>query len=370
MDLRQQYERLLDSLPDGVMGFGVDGVVAWMNPEARRLFQCDANHVAGSLIGSWLPKLDAAPDDNRPPGSRRKSLPRWHTEGRRVDASVFPVEVTITAVDDHDPSHAFIAVCRDTSTEHRLQAMQHEFVSMVSHELRTPLTSLRAALALIGDDEAALPPPSRRLLELAQQNGERLVRLVNDILDYEKLRVGSLRIDLGSHDLERMVHAAAQAIEHMAREARVRVQVQGSRDGAVPHSAFEAAVRTDARRFEQVLFNLMSNAIKHSPRDSVVHVTLRRWGERARVEVRDEGPGVDPAFVDRLFEPFAQANTPAARKQGGTGLGLAISRDLMHWMDGAIGLETPVAGRGAVFWCEVPLDQEPLSTFLAPLAGC
>jgi signal transduction histidine kinase len=164
-----------------------------------------------------------------------------------------------------------------------------------------------------------------------------------------------MRVELDHVELGDLAQRAVEAIEGMARQAAVTVRVERAA-GALP-------VQADPARLMQVLGNLLSNAIKYSPPQGTVTLTLQRRGERVRLAVRDQGPGVPPDFAERLFEPFEQARDPRHRKQGGTGLGLAISRALMETMEGAIGLEPPRPGAGAVFWIELPLDEGRPSTF-------
>ena len=227
---------------------------------------------------------------------------------------------------------------------------------MVSHELRTPLTSLRGSLALLADGSIdGLPPDAQRLLRMASSNAERLVHLVNDILDFEKLRAGGLRMQPEDCELGALVAQAVESIDGMARQADVALRVL--------RTEADCPVRADPVRLTQVLGNLLSNAIKYSPPHGTVLVTVGRRSEWARVTVLDQGPGVPADFVARLFEPFEQANDPRHRKQGGTGLGLAISRALMEQMQGGIGIEPARAGEGARFWIELPLAIGRPSTF-------
>ena len=361
IDSRRRLQLLLDHMPDGVLAFDAHGRVEWINPAGRLMFQCSMADTVGRPVRELIPELDPTggvpPDPHHSPA--RASVPRVAMRGRRRDGDSFPLEVEIVRLqsDDEGPDHerAGMCVCRDMSQSQHIEHMKHEFVSMVSHELRTPLTSLRGSLALLADGSIrGLPPDALRLLELASDNAERLVVLVNDILDFEKLRAEALRVDLEPTDLCESAHHAADAIEGMARQARVLLRVRP----AEPH----LPVRADPARLMQVLGNLLSNAIKHSPPNASVKVAIVRRGERARVLVRDHGPGIPAELAPRLFEPFAQARD-TQHGRGGTGLGLAISRALMEMMHGAIGVEPREAGRGASFWIELPLAVDPPSTF-------
>ncbi len=362
VDSRHRLQLLLDHMPDGVLAFDARGRVEWINPAGRLMFQCSVADTVGRPLRELIPEFDPtagdAPAKDRP-GIARQPMARLSMRGRRRDGDSFPLEVEIVRlhaeVGGNGGEQAGMCVCRDMSQSQHIEHMKHEFVSMVSHELRTPLTSLRGSLALLADGTIdGLPPDALRLLKLASDNAERLVVLVNDILDFEKLRAEALRVDLEPVDLCESAHHAADALEGMARLARVTLRVLPTEAGL--------EVRADPARLMQVLGNLLSNAIKHSPPGSSVEALLLRRGERARVIVRDHGPGVPEELAPRLFEPFAQARD-AHPGRGGTGLGLAISRALMEMMHGAIGVEPRAPGHGASFWIELPLAVDLPSTF-------
>ena len=358
VDSRHRLQLLLDHMPDGVLAFDARGRVEWINPAGRLMFQCSVADTVGRPLRDLIPEFDPtvgdAPKKDRP-GVARMPMPRLSMRGRRRDGDSIPLEVEIVRMHADAGERSGMCVCRDMSQSQHIEHMKHEFVSMVSHELRTPLTSLRGSLALLADGTIdGLPPDALRLLKLASDNAERLVVLVNDILDFEKLRAEALRVDLEPVDLCESAHHAADALEGMARLARVTLRVRPAEPD------FE--VRADPARLMQVLGNLLSNAIKHSPPGSGVEALLVRRGERARVIVRDHGPGVPAELLPRLFEPFAQARD-AHPGRGGTGLGLAISRALMEMMHGAIGVEPRAPGQGASFWIELPLAVDLPSTF-------
>jgi PAS domain S-box-containing protein len=355
---RRRLQLLLDHMPDGVLSFDTDDRVQWINPAARLMFQCSAEDAVGQPVRALIPDLDPRAADVQPTvpdGMLPAATPRTATRGRRSDGSDFPLEAALVRL-HVDGATVGMCVLRDMSDSQRVERMKHEFVSMISHELRTPLTSLRGSLSLLADGSIAdLPRDAQRLLKLASDNSERLVHLVNDILDFEKLRAGALRIEAEELDLGEAAQQAVDAIEGMAGQAQVRLKLM--------RTAVDYPVQADPTRLMQVLSNLLSNAIKYSPPHGTVFVILTRRSEWARLTVRDQGPGVPAEFAPRLFQPFEQARDPRHRKQGGTGLGLAISRALMEMMLGAIGLEPGKAGEGASFWIELPLHRERPSTF-------
>jgi len=224
--------------------------------------------------------------------------------------------------------------------------MKNDFISVVSHELRTPLTSIRGSLGLIlGAMSTSLPAKVRELLEIAQANCERLVLLINDILDVEKFSAGQMRFDIQSVPLAQVVGQAVDAIEGYARKFNARI------DASPIPAGWRVAV--DPERFIQVMSNLLSNAAKYSPPGGTVRVWAEQRAGTLRVNVRDEGPGIPGEFRTRIFEKFSQADSSATRAKGGTGLGLHIAQRFIEHMRGHIGFDS-MPGAGATFWIELP----------------
>lgn len=226
-----------------------------------------------------------------------------------------------------------------------LEHLKTDFVSTVSHELRTPLTSMRGALALVlAGTVGELPPRGRDLLRIAQQNTERLIRLINDILDIEKIEGGHVQVRREWCELGALVQATVRGVETLAHEAGVTLRIE---------TAGDVFVTGDADRLVQVFTNLVSNAIKHSPRGRTVRVRIETGSGTARVHVTDEGPGIAPEFRHRIFGRFQQAETHDAKRATGTGLGLAIARSLVELHDGTVAFECPESG-GTTFTVSLP----------------
>jgi len=231
----------------------------------------------------------------------------------------------------------------------RLERLKDEFVSTVSHELRTPLTSIAGSLGLLmGRLSGDLSVPAARLLKIAHSNSERLVRLVNDILDIEKLESGQVTFDLKKVDVRPLVQQAVDAIKAFAGNLGVNVRVEGAGDAV-------AYVRADSDRLVQVITNLLSNAVKFTEPQSEVVVTIEKQvgSDTVHLAVRDHGSGISADFRSRIFERFAQADATNARRKGGTGLGLSIVKQIVDRLGGEVGfLNAP--GGGAVFYVELP----------------
>jgi signal transduction histidine kinase len=225
------------------------------------------------------------------------------------------------------------------------EQLKSDFVSTVSHELRTPLTSMRGALGLVLSGAAGpLSPQANELLRIANQNTERLIRLINDILDIEKIESGSITVRRDRCDLRGVLEATIAGVHGYAVEHRVRIALRA------PETA---DVIGDQDRLIQVFTNLLSNAIKFSPAEGEVTVTIEVEHEAVRVAVQDQGPGIPEEFQGRIFGKFQQAEHSSSRRHGGTGLGLAIARAVVERHEGHIRFQT-APGEGTTFTVELP----------------
>jgi signal transduction histidine kinase len=243
-------------------------------------------------------------------------------------------------------TRALLRALRYAVERKRLDRLKDEFVSTVSHELRTPLTSIYASLGLLrGLAAANLPPPMDHLLAIAHKNCERLVRLINDILDIEKMQSGGAVFKFRRVDVRSLVERAIEGSQPLAKGYGVRIRLEGA--DAV------SDVRADPDRLDQVVTNLLSNAIKFSPAQDEVVVSIEEVVDAVRISVRDHGVGVSTDFKPRLFERFAQADATNTRQAGGTGLGLSIVKQIVDRHNGETSF-TDAPGGGAAFHVELP----------------
>lgn len=244
----------------------------------------------------------------------------------------------------------FYTLATDITELKRIDRMKSEFVSTVSHELRTPLTSIRGSLGLIAGGVAGqLPEAVKTLVDIAKNNCERLIRLINDILDIEKIESGKMHLDLQVVELKPLMAQALAANEGYGAAQNVSLSLHFPDD--------KVQVNVDSDRLTQVITNLLSNAMKFSPPGGAVEVHVSRGGIGVRVEVRDHGPGIPEEFRKRIFQKFSQADSSDTRQKGGTGLGLNISRAIVERLGGNIGFVTEV-GVGSTFFFELPEWQE------------
>jgi signal transduction histidine kinase len=235
----------------------------------------------------------------------------------------------------------------ETEQVRRLQLqLRDEFISTVSHELRTPLTSIRGGLGLIEAGVLGkLPEKAEAMVNIALQNCERLVRIINDILDVEKIKSGGLEMRIRSVPLTAFLQEAIAVNQTYGVKYQVRFELEDS--------TADIEIAGDPDRLMQVMSNLMSNAAKFSPAGGVVHVRAFEHDAHVRVAVEDHGTGIPEAFRKRVFEKFAQADSSTSRRFEGTGLGLSITRQLLEAMGGKIGFTTAM-GQGTTFYFDLP----------------
>ncbi|HEX6037371.1 GAF domain-containing sensor histidine kinase [Longimicrobium sp.] len=227
-----------------------------------------------------------------------------------------------------------------------LARMKEEFVSIVAHELRTPLTSIRGSLGLLASGRLDGTPQARRMLQIAAQNSDRLVRLINDMLDLDRMHSGRLEMEMGLQAVEPLVQQAMDAVQGAATELQVRMEAR-----------MDPGLRVwgDADRIVQVLVNLLSNAAKFSDPGALVEVIAEDRGSNALFQVRDRGRGIPADRLDDIFERFRQVDSSDARDKGGTGLGLAICRTIVQQHGGRIWVASEW-GKGSTFFFTIPKE--------------
>ncbi|RUL74963.1 response regulator [Dyella choica] len=264
----------------------------------------------------------------------------------RHDGSITWVSCKAAAMRNGEQLLGYVGTLEDISERKQVERMKNEFISTVSHELRTPLTSIMGSLGLLaGGVGGALSEQTKALVELASKNSERLVRLINDILDIEKIEAGHMQFDLKSHELQPLVEQAMAVNRAYAEQLGVTFKLTAPLPGIW--------VRVDADRLMQVMTNLMGNAAKFSPQGASVDLQITRHEGLIRVSVTDKGPGIPESFRHKVFEKFSQADASDTRPKGGTGLGLSISKAIMEAMGGGVGFDTQ-EGQGTTFHFDLP----------------
>ena len=358
-DSEERFRRLSDAATDGI-AISRDGRFLEVNRAWCRMFGYDEAEL------SRISAMDLAAATDRTRVERSVMANQSNTYElvcRRKDGSTFEAQATGSPI-IYKGNPARVTVVRDISEWKRLDRMKSEFVSTVSHELRTPLTSIRGALGLLESGVAGtLSPQALDLARIGRSNSERLIRLISDMLDLDKIEAGVLQLRPSTLMPAEVVRAAVDGIRALADQLQIRLEEQ-----VEAHRTFEG----DRDRVIQVLTNLLSNAVKFSPAGSVVtvsalpvassslragftsesagHVTGRA---PVRFVVENPGSGIAPDDLARLFRRFQQLDSSDGRARGGTGLGLAISKAIVEQHGGRIGVES-APGAMTTFWFELP----------------
>lgn len=342
------------------------GVVKFMNQAAERMYGFPAAHFMGRHVSNFrmeiydpveleveagqlsrefgreIPQEDVFMALLKAHGSYEREWTAIRQDGTRIH-----VLVTVTAMkDERDEITGFLSVSQDITERMRLERMKAEFVSVISHELRTPLTSIRGALGLLVSGAAGgLPATALDLVTLAHRNCGRLARIINDILDLEKLESGQFTFDIRPFEPGHLLTQSLEENQAYGEKHGVRFLLKGQ----VPPDR----VSGDPDRVLQVLANLLSNAAKFSPHGAEVWVEAREAGEFTEFSVRDFGEGIPEAFRSCVFQRFAQSENAKPHGSGGSGLGLNIARKMVEAMGGTIRFQTET-GRGTTFTFSLP----------------
>ena len=346
----KQLRQITDTVPALIASLDINQRFIFHNKACEEVFGMSFNQIHGRTLAEVIgPKTYEFVQDKAEEAlrgyvvhyERVQSMP--HGQFRDYAITYFP---RYGEGQDESKVIGFYTLGTDITELKRIDRMKSEFVSTVSHELRTPLTSIRGSLGLIaGGVVGELPEAVKTLVDIAKNNCERLIRLINDILDSEKIESGKMRMDLKNVDIKQVVRQALVASEGYAAQHRVRVQLQASDE--------PMQVCIDNDRMTQVLINLLSNAVKFSSSGSTVDVRVLRGTQGIRVEVADHGLGIPDDFRNHIFQKFSQADSSDARKKGGSGLGLSISKTLIEKMGGHISF-TSALNVGSTFFFEVP----------------
>jgi PAS domain S-box-containing protein len=372
-DSEARNTAILEAALDCIVSMDHEGNITEWNPAAQRTFGFTRSESVGRKMAELIipPSLRDA---------HRKGLARYLSTGEgqvigkrieitavRKDGSEFPVELAITPVKSEGPP-TFTGYLRDITdrklgeTErNRLLAseqdarqsaekanrMKDEFLSIVSHELRTPLNAILGWSQLLGNggkmDEADL----REGLKVIERNARVQTQIIEDILDMSRIISGKVRLDVQRVDLPRVIDAAIESMQPAATARGVRLQKV--------LDPLAGPVSGDPARLQQIVWNLISNSIKYTPREGRVRVTLERVNSHVEISVSDTGEGIKPEFLPYVFERFRQAESATTRKHGGLGLGLSIVKQLVELHGGTVQAKSPGEGKGSTFRVALPL---------------
>ncbi len=349
----RKLELFAERSPIAVLELDAEGRIKDVNREAENLFGYPASELVetgASIKLLVLPANHAEFDEKwRELLSTRESMAGLRISNPRRDGIELVCEWTVTPLVNPDGSIiSIIAQGRDITQQLEADRLKQEFTSTLSHELRTPLTSIIGSLQLVNAGVVGdLNKDQAELTEVAERNGQRLLDLINDILDIEKIDSGKLSLYSEPMSLDTLVSESVKLNQGFADRYNVKLTATGL--------GSSITVNADHKRLLQVMTNLISNSAKFSPAGGSVEIGLRQANPRVVViTVSDRGTGIPEAFRNRIFGRFAQADSADTRAKGGTGLGLAICKRLIELMDGTIGFSDREGG-GTTFWFELPI---------------
>jgi PAS domain S-box-containing protein len=348
-----RFAGILDIADDAIISVDGKQQITLFNQGAEKIFGYTVQEAIGQPLDLLLPVCFAelhrqhvagfgqSSDEARKMGERREIF------GRRKNGEEFPAEASISKLQLKGET-IFTVILRDTSDRKVIERMKDEFISIVSHELRTPLTSIHGSLGMLASGLLdAEPATGKRLLEIAVDSTERLIRLINDVLDVERIESGKVTMDKRTCNVADLMTNAVNVMQTMAEKFEVTLAI-------LPLSA---SVWADSDRIIQTLTNLLSNAIKFSPAGATVWLSATQQGDRVLFQVKDQGRGIPADKLETIFERFQQVDASDSRNQDGTGLGLAICRNIIQQHGGRIWVESAL-GEGSTFYFTLPVESK------------
>jgi PAS domain S-box-containing protein len=348
----RQRELILESVGDGIYGIDLDGRITFVNQAGAAALGCTPEQLTGRDMHQVIHHTHA----DGTPYSRSTSpilqaLRRCESIRMRDEVfwrnnqTAFPVEYSANPILENGRVSGMVVAFRDVSERRRLEKMKDEFISTVSHELRTPLTSLRASLGLIASGSLdRRPEKQHQMVEMAIANSDRLIRLVNDILDFDRVGKGKLPLDRLPVEAMVLLRRAADVAYPQANQAHITLRIE----------APPMQVLADEERILQVLNELVANALKFSQSDTTIRLSAHPSAEgQVTFSVDDQGRGISPEKLERIFDRFQQGDASDSRALGGTGLGLALCRSIVEQHGGRIWAES-TPGMGSKFQFTLP----------------
>jgi two-component system, OmpR family, phosphate regulon sensor histidine kinase PhoR len=337
---RDLQGRILDGMQEGVLVLDKNGRVVMMNPSLRAMLLLGTD-AKGRLLLEVVRHADLHELVDRARAGRTVALGEIDLPG------IKPRRLLVHATGFAGEAGGLLAVFVDVTDLRRLESLRRDFVANVSHELRTPVTAVRSAADTLRESALADPDPAvpARFVDIIVRNAERLQSLIEDLLELSRLESKEFRLKKERVELPVVASIVLGLFRERADKKGVRLKVDLPRD--LP------ALTTDQRALEQVVSNLVDNAVKYCPSGSSVTLSAEKSDGSVKVVVRDTGPGIDPKHVPRLFERFYRVDAGRSREIGGTGLGLSIVKHLVEAMGGQVTVDSAV-GQGSSFSVTLP----------------
>ena len=361
-----RHQVIVENIVDGLISINEQGIVQDFNHAAEKIFGYRAEEIIGLNVKRLMPEPYHSQHDGylkayHDSGEAKIIGIGREVIGKRKDGSTFPMDLAINEM-WFGEQRFFSGIVRDITERKYVEKMKNEFISTVSHELRTPLTSIRGSLGLLlGGIVGKLPDQAMEMLRIAGNNTTRLLMLINDILDIQKIESGKMAFHNERFALMPFLEQAVQ--EHTAYGEQHHVRF------VITQRVNSARLLADKARLMQVMGNLLSNAAKFSPEGEQVEIAVSRKNEDfLRIAVSDVGPGIPEDAMESLFEQFTQVDSSDTRKKGGTGLGLAITKAIVENLGGEISVDSDV-GKGSTFYVDLPEARSSAPSLEEPIGS-
>lgn len=353
MALEQGHKRIRSmfrSMPVGLTVLTDQGVIESVNPRFEQMFGYLADDVVGKTLYSFF---EISKENEISFAQLVESQTVAHARPAEFDAakhangSQFPVEISITELSTPEEGTKLLASLQDITERREIERMKQEFVAMISHDLRTPLTSIQLCLSMATMGAyGEMSKQGFQCISIAERSCQRLITMINQLLDIEKLQAGMLELDVRMGPLDDVIQRSADAVRSFADESHVAIATQ----------PVDCQVYADSDRLVQVMVNLLSNAIKYSPKEGTVSITTNVDADTVEIRITDQGRGIPPEYMSAIFERYKQVDKTDKREKKGTGLGLPICKAIVESHGGEIGVDCEL-GKGSTFWFRIPLNQ-------------
>ena len=336
-------QTVLGAMPDGLAVVDDRRTVQLMNPEFRRIFGVGANVSGGTLLELVR---NAAADRLAVEAIRRQEPQRDSVEIIRGGAEPREMEITAVPFGEKSDVKGAVILFRDVTHFRKVEKMRRDFVANVSHELRTPLSILRGYLETLLDDPDQPPGELRRILEIMERHSKRLNALVEDVLSLARLESPGIELNRSEVDLPELLHGIMRDWEK--RFASKQLKSHLNFPGNLPR------LSADETRLQELIYNLLDNAVKYSKPGGTVSLRAELAGDSVRISVADQGLGISPNDLPRIFERFYRADKSRSGEQSGTGLGLSIVKHIAQLHGGTVEAES-VLGKGTTISVVLPV---------------
>lgn len=353
MASEERTRSVIENMPIGIVIIDAENRIESLNPQAEKMFAAHTQQLLGHPLSEILPK-HSAEACRKTTNEVRKGVAgaaplavamEGDSMARRVNGDLFPAELQISKFSTQEGKH-FLVTVQDITERHEMEKLKREFVSMVSHDLRTPLTAVQGTLDLLEEDAyGELTEQGHKRVKVANESIDRLINLINDLLDIEKMEAGKMRLQAKPTSLLKILTDSVESVRTFAERHEVELELKLEED---------LIVAADRDRMIQVVVNLLSNAVKFSPAAAKVSLTAEKDGKLALVKVIDRGRGIPQDHVDSLFQRFKQVKAADGARKKGTGLGLAICKAIVESHNGSIAVSSE-EGKGSEFRFTVPL---------------